>query len=350
MEEPNPNTSKFEQMRSRRHMLNNVGAKPVSKRDSHLIGGVKPVKPPVGAPKEIKGKTDLTPIDNNSSAFAKNATKVVGLEINKFKDWTGLSRENNQQPGLKKHTTPQATEKKVSMSSGFVFNNDRHAIGSSHLSQVSGIIRKEDRDPMNVRDIDGASSKVRSYIMSKLHDKKSSVDNFFKNSASLGNGMRYDYLDGGSDRTFDTKRFMRVDDITGAKPVNKRAVTDGEKEFILSNSPQIEQAYQNSEYFRKQKERQGKLPFTRRVNKGQNLIDKSLVSSIDPYTGEKLTNPYLNISLDRPNERMRRNLSKQAEESIEYTNNVLQDMRAKRVNSKRSHKLGLSKDYENHAR
>lgn len=344
------NTSKFEQMRSRRHMLNNIGTKPASKRDSNLIGGGKPIKPQTVIPKEAKGKSELTPIGNTSSAFAKNASKVVGLEIDKFKDWTGLSRENNPQPIIKTHTTPQATGNKASLSSGFVFNNDRHAIGSSHLSQASGIIRKEDRDPMNVRDIDGASSKVKSYIMNKLHNKKSSVDNFFKNSASLGNGMRYDYLDGSSDRTFDTKRFMRVDDITGAKPVNKQAVTDGQKEFILSNSPKIEQAYQNSEYFRKQKERQGKLPFTRRVNKGSNLMDKSLVSSIDPYTGEKLTNPYMNISLDRPNERMRRNLSKQADDSIEYTNNVLQDMRAKRMNSKRSHKLGLSKDYDSNQR
>lgn len=120
-----------------------------------------------------------------------------------------------------------------------------------------------------------------------------------KSSSTLNNGMRFEISDAGSERTFDTKRFMRVDDIEGARPKNKQAVTNFQKEKILSNDPAIDVAYQNSHYFMKQKERQGRLPFTRRINKGMNKIDKSMVSTIDPYTGERLTNPYLNISLDR---------------------------------------------------
>jgi hypothetical protein len=110
----------------------------------------------------------------------------------------------------------------------------------------------------------------------------------------------------------------------------------------------IQQEYENSLYYKKKKEREGKLPFTRRINKGLNKIDKSMVSTIVPYTGEPPENPYMNISLDRPNERMRRNLENmqknQETPSPEYANNALQDLRAKRVKSKRSHKLGLSKD------
>lgn len=43
MSKPEPD-SKFEQMRSRRHMLSNLPAKPTSKRDSNLIGGGNSIK------------------------------------------------------------------------------------------------------------------------------------------------------------------------------------------------------------------------------------------------------------------------------------------------------------------
>lgn len=82
--------SKFEQMRSRRHMLNNLGDnnKSPSKHDASLIGGTKPVKAtkPISISKpEKKPKSDLKPINSNSSAFAKNAGKVMGLELDNFK-------------------------------------------------------------------------------------------------------------------------------------------------------------------------------------------------------------------------------------------------------------------------
>jgi hypothetical protein len=185
------------------------------------------------------------------------------------------------------------------LSSGIAFNNDRYALGSSNMSQVSTIIKKQDRDYINVRDIDGATSHIKSHIQRKLYDQKSNIDNFLKSASALNSGMKYQPSEAATDRIIDTKRFMRVDDIQGARPVNKHAVTDLQKELIRSNDPIVDIAYQNSQYFIKQKERQGKLPFTRRVNKGLNKVDKSLVSSIDPLTGESPANPYMNISLDR---------------------------------------------------
>lgn len=167
------------------------------------------------------------------------------------------------------------------------------------MSQLSTIVKKQDRDYINVRDIDGATSHVKSHIQRKLFNQQSNIDTFIKSASVLSNGMRYDNSDVGSDRVFDTKRFMRVDDIEGAKPFDKHAVTDLQKQLIKSNDPIVDIAYQNSQYFLKQKERQGKLPFTRRVNKGVSKIDKSHVSTIDPYTGERPTNPYMNICLDR---------------------------------------------------
>jgi hypothetical protein len=111
--------------------------------------------------------------------------------------------------------------------------------------------------------------------------------------------------------------------------------------MILSNSPSIDQVFQSSQYYTKQRDRQGKLPFTRRLNKGKNLADRSLTCTINPFTGEPINNPYLNISLEGPNERMKRNLDRLAEEDIV-------NIRAKRIISKESHKLGLNKDHEAH--
>lgn len=185
------------------------------------------------------------------------------------------------------------------MSSGIAFNNDRYAIGSTNMSQLSTIIRKEDRDYINVRDIDGATSHIKSHIQRKLYNQQSNIENFLKSASAISSGIKYQPSEAGTERNIDTKRFMRVDDIEGARPINKQAVTDLQKQLIKSNDPIVDIAYQNSQYFIKQKERQGKLPFTRRVNKGTNKIDKSLVSTIDPLTGESPSNPYMNISLDR---------------------------------------------------
>lgn len=333
--------SKFEQMRSRRHMLNNLGPKPTSKRDSNLIGGIA---------KPVKAKPIEKNLSNNRedakqpSTLVKNAGKVIGLEIDKFKEWTGLKRDNINNATSKKNTTPQANSKSF-LSSGLAFNNDRNSIGNTNMTPISGIIRKQDRDPMNVRDIDGASSKVKSYIINKIFHKRSNIDDFMQSKSLMGNGMRYDYSDAGGERTFDTKRFMRVDDIEGAKPKVKNTITESEKKLILSNDHDMEQIYQNSHYFKKQRERQGKLPFTRRVGKAAEVTNKSFVSTIDPYTGEDFHSPYLNRSTERPNERMRRNLQKIEDEEEMEDNKLLQDMRAQRVASKRSHKLELSKEY-----
>jgi len=172
-----------------------------------------------------------------------------------------------------------------------------------------------------------------------------------KSSSTLSNGMRYEPSETGNEKTFDTKRFMRVNDIPGAMPKDNHSITDMEKEIILSNDQAIEQIYQNSLYYKKKMERQGKLPFTRRINKGQNLIDKSFMSTIDPWTGEAPLNPYLNVnSTDRPNQRMKRNLERLEEIDNEQSGNTLMDLRAKRMNSKRSHKLGLNKEQENNLR
>jgi hypothetical protein len=334
--------SKFEQMRSRRHMLNNLGPKPASKRDSNLIGGIsKPVKAKQIEKNESNGNREVA---KQPSTLAKNAGKVMGLEIDKFKEWTGLKRDCIKDSIVKKHTTPQANTKSF-LSSGLAFNNDRNAIGNTNLTPLSGIIRKQDRDPMNVRDIDGASSKVKSYIINKIFHKKSNIDDFMQSKSLMNNGMRYDYSDAGGERTFDTKRFMRVDDIEGAKPKVKNTITDYEKKLILSNDLDMEKIYHNSHYFRKQRERQGKLPFTRRIGKAAEVTNNSFVSTIDPYTGEDFHNAYVNRSTERPNERMKRNLQRiQDEEDIENIK-PLQDLRAQRVASKRSHKLGLNKDY-----
>ena len=328
------NNSKFEEMRSRRHMLNNLAAKPASKRDSNLIGGNNQNKKAISNTK----KTSKQP-----STLAKNAGKVMGLEIDQFKQWTGLNSVNDPIKEMRKHTTPQYQNKGYS-SGGFAFNNDRNAIGETHLTHYSGIVKKSDYNPMNVRDIDGASSKTKSYIINKIFHKKSSIDDFMQ-SSTLGNGMRYDHSQYGDERTFDTKRFMRVDDIHGAKPTNKNTITEKEKKLILSNDPNIEKAYQNSHYFKKQKERQGKLPFTRRVNKAnQSVINNSFLSTIDPYTGEDIKSPYSNKSIEQPNERLRKNLQKSID-AEEVDDDTLQNLKAKHANSKRSHKLGLNKDF-----
>lgn len=231
------------------------------------------------------------------------------------------------------------------MSNGFAFNSDRNRVGDDSVSQMSGIIKRRDRDMMNINDIAGAQPKIKSYIQKKLHyaSKPSSIDKYMSASNALGNGMRHELSEIGDDRVYDTKRFMRVDDIKGARSTNKHTISDKEKALILSNDPVLEQSYQNSNYFRKQKERQGKLPFTRRLNKGINYMDTSQRTTVDPYTGEDYRNPYLNFSMDRPNERMRRNKEQIEEDENQYSNNALQDLRAKRVTSKRSHKLGLTK-------
>lgn len=284
------------------------------------------------------------------STFAKNGNTMIRLDMDKFKNWTGLNRqENDENMGVQKHRTPQAALEKINRSQErFAFNNDRSAIGSTAYSQYSGIMKKSDYDPMNVKDIEGATSLVKSHIQRKVFNKKSDVDKFFNTSAAIGNGMRLDQSSRGSERIFDTKRFMRVDDIEGARPVNKRAITNNQKQIILSNDPRVEENYHNSQYFIKNQERQGRLPFTRRVNKGYNKIDKSLVSSMDPLTGEKFANPYLNISLDRPPiERFRKfKDNKEIDENQVYQDSEIQNIRAKQIKSKRSHKLGLSKGYD----
>lgn len=289
-------------------MLNNLASKQPAKRDLDLIGGSKPV---VAKPINKLESTENKPHANKtSSAFANNAKKVMGLEIDKFKQWTGHNDES-QGSGkvIQKYTTPNNLHKS-SMSSGFAFNNDRYSIGNNNQKQFSSIVKKEDYNPMIVKDIDGASSKIKSHILNKIYEKKSSVERFLKSSSTLDNGMRYEPSERGNERAFDTKRFMRVDDIPGAQPKDTHSVTDKEKYMILSNDPTIDEIYHNSHYYRKQRERQGKLPFTRRINKGTNLHDKSHLSTINPYTGEDINNPYLNISLGQPNERMKRNLEK----------------------------------------
>lgn len=282
--------SKFEQMRSRRHMLNNLGNKPASNRnDISLIGGSKPVKPQQLPVEASAAKAPLPPTKNKQqSAFAKNANNVMKLELDRFKDWTGLNRsEDGFKSAKPPHMTPQAAHLSGS-GQKFAFNNDRSAIGNTSYSQYSGIMRKEDYNQMNVGDIDGATSHNKSHIQRKVYNKKSEIEKYMKSSSTLNNGMRIEPTGSrGSERIFDTKRFMRVDDIPGARPKNSHAVNENDKEKILSENSIIEQNYQNSQYFIKQKERQGRLPFTRRVNKGLNKIDKSLVSSMDPATGEK---------------------------------------------------------------
>ena len=181
-----------------------------------------------------------------------------------------------------------------------------------------------------------------------MYNKKSDVDRILRSSATDNNGMRVEPSDSGMERIYDTKRFMRVDDIEGARPVNKRAIADKDKQLILSNDPRIEQNYHNSQFFVKNKDKQGRLPFTRRVNKGLNKIDKSMVSSIDPGTGEKLANPYMNISMDRPpNQRMKKFKEHLHELTDEFSpQGNLQNLRAGNRKSKRSHKLGLTKEYD----
>jgi len=233
---------------------------------------------------------------------------------------------------------------KNTFSTGMTFNNDRFALGNS-MQKLDGIPKKKDRDYLNVRDIEGASSKIKSYIINKIQGKKSEVDRFNNSSSTLGNGMRYEPSENGNERTFDTKRFMRVDDIPGARPKDNHSITDLEKDMILSNDQMVEHVYQNSSYYKKQRERQGRLPFTRRINKGMNKIDKSLITTMDPYTGEKPANPYMNFpSSERPNERLRKNLER-LEEEIEAEKNNLTGLRSKRINAN-SHKLGLNKEQE----
>lgn len=233
---------------------------------------------------------------------------------------------------------------KNSLSTGMTFNNDRFALGNS-MQKLDGIPKKKDRDYLNVRDIDGASSKIKSYIINKIQGRKSEVDRFNNSTSTLGNGMRYEPSENGNERTFDTKRFMRVDDIPGARPKDNHSITDFEKDMILSNDQMVEHVYQNSSYYKKQRERQGRLPFTRRINKGMNKIDKSLITTMDPYTGENPTNPYMNFpSSERPNERLRKNLER-LEEEIEAEKHSLTGLRSKRVNAN-SHKLGLNKEQE----
>jgi hypothetical protein len=269
--------------------------------------------------------------------------KVMGLEIDKFKAWTGLNDESQGLgKNIKKYSSPNSNYKS-SMSGGFAFNNDRRAVGDTSVTQFSQIIKKNDYNPMNVKDIDGASSKIKSHIMKSIYEKKSSIDNYLKSTSNLDNGMRYEQSDRGSDRAYDTKRFMRVDDIPGAQSKDNHSITDKEKYMILSNSPSIGQVFESSQYYTKQRDRQGKLPFTRRLNKGKNLADRSLTCTINPFTGEPINNPYLNISLEGPNERMKRNIERLAEDDIV-------NIRAKRIISKESHKLGLNKDHEAHSR
>jgi hypothetical protein len=81
---------------------------------------------------------------------------------NKFKNWTGLNESERGTPinYQRLHQTPQSM--KGPIYSGIAFNNDRNAVGSKQYSQISGIIPKKERDVMNVRDIEGATSKIKS--------------------------------------------------------------------------------------------------------------------------------------------------------------------------------------------
>lgn len=243
---------------------------------------------------------------------------------------------------IQKSPTLMGAKHKNSLSTGMAFNNDRRALGDS-MQKISGIAKN--RDYLNVKDIEGASSKIKSYIINKIAHKKSDVDRFNQSSSTAGNGMRYEPSETGHDRTFDTKRFMRVDDIPGARPRDNHSITDYEKDMILTNDRMVEQVYENSSYYKKQRDRQGKLPFTRRINKGMNKIDKSFITTIDPLTGEKPANPYMNFpNLERPNERLRKNLER-LEEEIEVEKHSLNKLQSRRIN-KNSHKLGLNKDQE----
>lgn len=97
-------------MRSRRHMLNDIGAKPAaSNNDQSLIAASKPPIKKSVSKQPVKGATELTPIDKKPSTFSKNAGKVIGLDIDRFKDWVGLNEEDSAAAdGNRKFATPLA--------------------------------------------------------------------------------------------------------------------------------------------------------------------------------------------------------------------------------------------------
>lgn len=103
-------TSKFEQMRSRRHMLNELGPKPAaSNSDQGLIAASKPPIKKSVSRQAVKATADLTPIQKKPTTFSKNAGKVIGLEIDKFKDWVGLNEDGSGDADAnRKFSTPLA--------------------------------------------------------------------------------------------------------------------------------------------------------------------------------------------------------------------------------------------------
>lgn len=155
--------SKFEQIRSRRHMLNQIPTKQSSKKDSNLIGGGNPIKSKrIKQPQITQNKLHL---NNTSSAFQNSAQSVMGSEVDSFKQCFGMNKGNSLEPyNPSQSQTSQAFAHKNSLSSGIAFNNDRTVMGKIKYS-IPGITKKKDRDPLNVRDIDGATSKTKSYIM-----------------------------------------------------------------------------------------------------------------------------------------------------------------------------------------
>uniref|UniRef100_A0A7S3J338 Uncharacterized protein n=1 Tax=Euplotes harpa TaxID=151035 RepID=A0A7S3J338_9SPIT len=216
------------------------------------------------------------------------------LELDRFKDWVGLNEETGSPSArLAHYQTPQALQSEsIRNSLGNSVNTTMHK--RTHASSMM----REGRDYLNVKDIEGATSHIKSHILRKMFNARTSPDAANKTSSVLAKSQNLGQTDVISDRTFDTKRFMRVDDIEGAVPRSNQA--DVHRQTIHQPESYIDVDDQYSHYFLKKKEKQGKLPFTRRLNKGMNKIDKSLVSTIDPYTGEKIANPYLNISLDKP--------------------------------------------------
>ena len=89
-------------------MLNDLGAKPTgSNNDQSLIAASKPPVHKSVSKQPIKGNFELSPIDKKPTTFSKNAGKVIGLEIDRFKSWVGLNEDDPAAAEAnRKFTTP----------------------------------------------------------------------------------------------------------------------------------------------------------------------------------------------------------------------------------------------------
>ena len=137
MATPEP-SSKFEQMKSRRHFLNELGQKPLNQnKDRSIASDAKPSFIKHFSKQPSEDQYSFVPAEKKSKPFLNNE-KVYALEYNNFKHRILLANEEDYGDDSNKYNSPQTVYRsKSQVSNGNAFINDRSQFGDNSSTKNS---------------------------------------------------------------------------------------------------------------------------------------------------------------------------------------------------------------------